>query len=276
MSTWFGMNFAGVTVRALPASLRRSLVADGRLSPLAAIGRMSGLDYYPRQYTEVRGFEQVPALRQRRRSTGANNYNHLAYITISKLYLRDSLYVVRHRPKYLLVGWLNAWLAYFRSGTDMVLVHGNLSRIVPLNILYDYACYGKVPYYRLHLGAIPLYYAPYSEPRLYLFLLVGLPLLLVFGIRVAWRRGHGRVALSTRQRLLVLYLCLNIAFVAAVGNAFDVGENQRFRFATDPLYVVLLGLWVEQWRRRPSATRKKAKVVGDTGLEPVTSCMSSK
>jgi hypothetical protein len=277
MSSWFGMNFAGLTVRAMPPAVRQSLVAEGKLTPLAAIGRMSELDYYSRQYTEVRGFEHVPALRQRRRSTGANNYNHLAYIGISKLYLKDSLYVVRHQPKYLLVGWLNAWLSYFRSGTDMVLVHGNLSKVVPLNILYDYACYGKIPYYRLHLGAIPLYYAPYSEPRLYLFLLVGLPLLLVFGFRVGWRRGHGRLALSTRQRMLVLYLCLNIAFVAAVGNAFEVGENQRFRFAADPLYVVLLGLWVEQWRRRPGVSGAEAKaVVGDTGLEPVTSCMSSK
>jgi hypothetical protein len=278
MSSWFGMNFAGLTVRAMPLRVRQSLVAEGKLTPLALITRMSPLEDYPPSYTQVRGFEHVPALRQVHKSTGANNYNHLAYLGISKLYLKDSLYVVRHQPKYLLVGWLNAWLSYFRSGTDLSLVRGNLSRIVPLNILYDYACYGKVPYYRLHLTAIPIYYAPYAEPRLYLFLLLGLPLLLAFGLRAAWRPERYRLALSAPQRTLVLYLCLNIIFVAMVGNTFEVGENQRFRFATDPLYVTLFALWVEQWRRRRvgNAQGSTKAVVGDTGLEPVTSCMSSK
>jgi hypothetical protein len=58
--------------------------------------------------------------------------------------------------------------------------------------------------------------------------------------------------------------------VALVGNISEAGENHRFRFATDPLSAVLLGLVVEQLRRgRP-------RMVGGTGLEPVTSCMSSK
>jgi hypothetical protein len=260
MNSWLGMNLSGVTVRAVPVETRRTLVEEGKLTPLAMIPRFSELSAYPAPYAQVRGFEHIAALRQRRKSTGANNYHHLAYIAISKEYLRNDLYVALHRPKYLLVGWLNSWLCYFRSGTDYPLLYGNLSKIAPVNVLYDYLFYGKVPRYRLHLGGIPVYYAaPWAQPRLYLFLLIGLPLLLLFGFRLALRPRRTGLVLSADQRMLLLYVCLNILFVALVGNTLDVGENHRFRFATDPLYLLLLGLVIEQarWRKAPSQSREQ-------------------
>ncbi len=48
--------------------------------------------------------------------------------------------------------------------------------------------------------------------------------------------------MSREQRLWVLFLCFNIGYVAFVGNLLEVGENNRFRFTTDPMTVVLLGL----------------------------------
>jgi hypothetical protein len=40
-------------------------------------------------------------------------------------------------------------------------------------------------------------------------------------------------------------MCFNIAYVALVGNLFELGENNRFRFETDPLSPCLPGLFVE-------------------------------
>jgi hypothetical protein len=37
-----------------------------------------------------------------------------------------------------------------------------------------------------------------------------------------------------------------IAYVALVGNFFDLGENNRFRFLTNPLYFVLFSLCVDR------------------------------
>jgi len=127
------------------------------------------------------------------------------------------LYVVRHYPQYLLAGWLNAWLCYFRSGSNYPHLYGNLSKIVAMNVLYEYLCYGKVPRYRVHLGAIPIYYAgPNREPRLYVFLLIGLPLLVVYGMRLALRGRAGELRLETSQQALLLYLCANIIYVVAL------------------------------------------------------------
>jgi hypothetical protein len=131
-------------------------------------------------------------------------------------------------------------------------------------VVYDYLCYGKIPRYQVHLGSVPIYYAPYTQPRLYLFLLLGLPLLLIAGLRRVIRGD-----LEPDQRRLLLYLCLNIAFVALVGNALEVSENHRFRFTTDPLYVVLLGLVVQQWMTRRAQRASRAVLSQGDGEGPM-------
>ena len=116
----------------------------------------------------------------------------------------------------------------------------------------------------MDLGPLPTYYAPYSEPRLFLFLLLGLPALVIFGIRQARRSSF----LSADQRLLLAYLCANIIFLALVGNSVEVGENQRFRFTTDPLSVVLLGVLLQ--------TRLAARASGHSlSTSPATSLHAS-
>jgi hypothetical protein len=72
-------------------------------------------------------------------------------------------------------------------------------------------------------------------------LILGLPAVFLVGLVSALGRGPGR-ALDRRQRLLAALLCFTIAFVAVVGNLMELGENNRFRFETDPLSVCLLGL----------------------------------
>ena len=236
-SSWLGMNFSVMTVRAVPIETRMRLVTEGKLTPLALIPRFSEAGAYPPEYLTVHGFATVPALRRLYRESGYTNYNSLAYLRLSQDYLRDDLYVLRRLPQYYLIGLVNAWLSYFQSSTDYPLIDGNVKKIALVNSCYDYLCYGRVPGYQVHPGSLPIYYAPFTEPRLYLFLLLGLPALVVCGGRLA-RRSH---FLSPEQKLLLWYLCANIVYVALAANSFEVGENQRIRFMTDPLSVALLG-----------------------------------
>lgn len=94
-----------------------------------------------------------------------------------------------------------------------------------------------------------------AAPPRYWGLRLILPVLFVFGLVTAAGRGRAGRALDRRQRLVVGFLCFNIAYVALAGNLLELGENNRFRAETDPLSLVLLGVLVEGtilpwWRRR--------------------------
>ena len=86
--------------------------------------------------------------------------------------------------------------------------------------------------------------------------MLGLPLVFLGGVAAASGRGWAGRGLDRTQRLVVAFMCFNIAFVALVGNLLELGENNRFRFETDPLSLCLLGLVIEggMTRRRRGTT----------------------
>jgi hypothetical protein len=250
-STWLGMNYWGVISRSISSTDREAMAARGELSPLALIDRFAALDAYPAEYRQVAGFEGIPSLRQERKSTGAVNYNHLAYLVISDAYLRDALFMTIRNPKFFVTGVIKGWFHYFQSSSDYVFVESNRQKIAGINALYDAVFYGKLPFDLSQVDALPL--NPGGTRFVYLFLVAGLPFVFLYALRVVLDRKQVG-APNTTQIALILYVCFNIVYVAFVGNLLEVGENNRFRFMTDPLYLVLAGVFIQRavaprWRR---------------------------
>jgi len=46
--------------------------------------------------------------------------------------------------------------------------------------------------------------------------------------------------LAEPENVLILFMAYNILFVTLVGNAMDIGENNRFRYTIDPFLSILL------------------------------------
>lgn len=250
-SSWSGMNLWEMTGYFLDPREREELEAGGKLSAVAAVPTFSELGRYPATYADVGRFGRVDALARANKSTGPNNYNHLAYVAISRAYLRDALAVVRYRPRTYLRGLLRSWFMYFRSSSDYVSgvrfldEAGNQSRVGFVERFYDYVFYGKVPLgppLTKILASFNLKCPPYA----YLYLVIWLPLLVYFGFRLAWRPGEA-AGLSRPQRLTISYVCVNVIYVALAGTMFNWAESNRMRFLSDPLYVVLLGLFVQHF-----------------------------
>lgn len=66
---------------------------------------------------------------------------------------------------------------------------------------------------------------------------------------------------------MIGYLCFNIAYVGLIASLFEIGENNRIRFSTDPLSIVLLGVAIQGALR---VLRRKDRRVKAVGLVPFT------
>ena len=237
-STWTGMNLARLTTEALAPDEAARLVSRGTLHPASLVPAFSRPLAYPPPYFEKAPPPRVRAVAWPEKTTGAVNFNHAAYIAISDDYLRDALWVVRHRPSLYVGSVGRAWEVYFRSPGDLrFLGITNIGALRPAMDAYDVAFFGRWPRGGDTAGGP-------ARPR-YWGLALGLPLVFAYGVATAGGGGAAGRRLDRRPRLVVAFMCFNIAFVALVGNFFELGENNRFRFETDPLSLCLLGLAVD-------------------------------
>jgi len=145
------------------------------------------------------------------KSTGHINYNHAAFVDVSRAYFSDALTVMRTQPSAYRASVARAWGFYFMSGTDNSLGEGNLVPVRRWISWWDSVVFLRWP-----------------GTSACLSLIVGLPLAAVYAV---WR---------SRRHTAWAFIALMIWYIAVVGNATEVGENNRFRFATDALSVAAL------------------------------------
>jgi len=266
-STWVGMNFADITTLQVPRPEREALVREGALSPFALIPTFRPLRDYRGILPEAKP-TGIPVLDRETKPSGAPNFNHSAYIAVSRAYFRDALAVVRRRPSAYARGVRDAYLRYFIPATDHDWLAGNREKMAALDRIYSVVVCG-----RFGSGRWPASPEAAQEMGLGqkflntgLFLLVGCPVLFLYGL-IAARRAFARPEERARA-LTLLFLCLTIAYVTVAGNALEVGENFRNRFTLAPFYLVLLGLLIGG-RRVVAAPNGKAVVLsrdqGPTG-----------
>jgi hypothetical protein len=237
-STWMGMNAAKVLFRSSSPDQRREWYDHGIVSETMLIEPWSDLEDYPDALRGNMKYPTVPLLHEAKKSNGYKNLHHIDYITIADQYQRDALQVYRFRPRAALFGQLSSWYCYFRSTAESIFLQRDQLGFVP--DVFDYAFYGKSPW--------PI---PFQKGyNLYIFLLIGLPLLFLYGIWVSLGKAPRIIAFGPQKRVVVALVCFTILYVAVVINLFELAENQRARFYTDPLSLALLGVFIQDLRRR--------------------------
>jgi hypothetical protein len=233
-SSWMGMNAAKVLNRSASLEERLQWVKDGEVSELMAIDPWSVLDAYPEQFRTTDQYKEIPLLSEKMKRTGHKNLHHIAYIRIANQYLRDVISIAVKRPIRYIKALMEAWYCYFRATDESIFI--SREQFIGWVDVYDYLFYGKSPW------PITFKTDRKSEYNLYVVLLIGLPLLFFYGVRLCLRGSQ----LSPETQTVVLLMLLNIAFVALTINFFELAENQRARFYTDSFSLILLGYFIQK------------------------------
>jgi hypothetical protein len=244
-SSWFGMNF--IRTLMLPARDKMSLVDQGKISKISILPPFKPLSLY-RTYADWPQAQEtnIPVLDQEVKSTGEINLNNIGYIDISKQYLRDAIYILTSRPRAYLLGLLRSYFIFFLPSADYDFLDANREHVQPIDRFYDIVFYGRLVY-----DSKP----PIEKENILnmgLFLIIGYSVSVFYGLRLTLDTLSGKHK-NLPFALTALFLWINIIYVTLIGNAFEILENNRFRFVIDPLFLIILGVFLE---RRFKKSRK--------------------
>jgi len=235
-STWLGMNLSRITLQTLPPRERKRLVMDGIATRLAQLDSFGPLDRYG-GIIELPPPLGIPVLDRPRKSTGGSNFNHIAYVELSRRYLRDDVAVVRAEPAVYARGLALALRRSLRPVTEDRRLADDLAPLGPYRDLCEIGMCGRVG-------------------RTCLLVLFGVPLLLLHAASAIVKELR-RETLDAPTVGLLVFIAFNVVYVMLLTNAMELGENNRFRFTIEPLVVVLLALFVHR-----VATRLRAAPPG--------------
>ncbi len=263
LSSWLGMNAARIVGSGLSEQDIADLRARGEVSEAFTVPPFSLISAYPEPLGAISRLNADPArqavlanldaLTATQKSTGATNFNHFAYLEISRQYLADCYGVIRSRPQAYLGGVAKAWYNFLKPASLIPHVQRNREQLEPWVRRIEGLLFGEITSAFRYAG----------EPRsLFIVPLILFPVCLGFGLWLAL--GRPKAGLGFGDRVVILWMCAAILYVAGVGNSLEVWENQRFRFYVDPYLAILAALmiermlqWAEGWRgiRHPADDR---------------------
>jgi hypothetical protein len=246
-SSCLGMTLSQSVTFLLPEEQRRLLVSQGRISKFSLIMAYSGLEADKDYLPEIKE-SSIAILSQRKKSTGANNFNHIAYVGISKRHLKDAISILFLHPEVYLKSLPRKFFTYFLPSSEFWYFrkNSNYRHIQGWNRFYNIIFYGKFFRYNTYRGdkeSIVLYYAK-KFMRTSFFLLIGFLVLGFYGWRFILYSLSKKIT-DTPSFLTILFLLINVIYVTLTSNLLSIFDNQRYRFMIDPFILVLLGLFLK-------------------------------
>ena len=243
-SSWLGMSLARLAVEPLPLAERERMVELGELSWVSTVEPYSALEEYPVEWRRVESWViDHPVLRDARKSTQGINLNHAAYLEISRSYFNDSLRLLVRRPDVYLASVGAAWMTFIQPPSIYNWLHANRQRIESYDAAWNRWFYGfseggcstginegpRVAVTCLNtLGKVWVIFAAVVVAAAFFL-----------GVREL-RRAGGDPALGA----CLVFCSGTTLWVALVGNALELGENNRFRYMVEPLVLAQMAWFV--------------------------------
>jgi hypothetical protein len=230
-SSWFGMSLWKVASMAAPPREINALVADGTLPPVASLPVFQAIGAYPPELRRVpECWSANPVLAaERKYESNAPNFNHYGFIAVGRAYAAAAATLIVRHPDWYARGVLQGCIKYCHPSWWYGKVWDNRLRIDPY--IRSIRLIPLREGIERRLGAPASWDFPFSS-------VLFLPLCGVVVVAGLFRRLRSatprpRLDATTLFMLFaVLYTFLAVSFV-------EVGENNRFRVETDPLFYVL-------------------------------------
>jgi hypothetical protein len=262
-STWFGLGLSNVSTLLVTRQELEPLVQRGELSQYALVSRYAQMD---RLFARQPGSTGVPVLDQVRKSTGPYNFNNQQVVAIDRDYTADGLRVIRAFPKSYAVGLIISNRLFFSpSSMNLYFSPANLAAALPAETVFNRLFYGVPARPGLleqpHFGFAGTYYLTVNTS---LALILAWWLALGYGYAQARKIVPGTDPARRPRALVIGFIVFTALYVYAVATAFELGENYRYRWVVEPLFLVLAAAAATHGLRlaRAGLVRARARLAG--------------
>ncbi|MDP4250641.1 MAG: hypothetical protein Q8918_11085 [Bacteroidota bacterium] len=228
VSTWIGMTLA------------RNVFHDNEIkdsSRIEAYGSFSRISLYkkfidPQFEKKFEGLNDRDLLQEMKNDSFINE-NNVNYIPVSDLYQKASLARIRSKPMAYLENVLQSAIIYFTPATIYSLALDRAAKIRTYDLVYSF-----------NLS----HFARGKQQRRIALTVSAIPKLLIYAFVFF---------IIIRQALRIrsiscwnVFILLTIGFVFAISSLFEHYENMRFRFETEPLFLILAAQAISILRTR--------------------------
>jgi hypothetical protein len=235
-SSWVGMNLSHVTFLSplTPQSARDELVQQGLLTPYQVTDAFRPINNYD-DLLPVPPPRGIPVLDERLKSTDAINYNHPFYIALSNRMAGEAVNFIKAHPGLYLASVKQGLSIYFHSSSDYLLFKERPT--LKLESWWDRIFYGQMQTYNGDFKN------RWKDNPAYVgwLLVIAYGAALLYGFKIVFTRDH----YPPEIKGVVAFMIFTILYFTVMANFLDLGENNRFRFALDPLVLVLFGLFLQ-------------------------------
>lgn len=258
-SSMLGLGLANITTLTVTREELAPLVERGELSPFALISRYEQTDllFQPQNDQQATG---IPVLDTVWKSSGERNFNYRRLIDVNRAYASDAITVARTFPFNYVVGIFFANRLFF-SPSDMneYFPEANLAATAPMRVLFNPLFYGArlKPRYLIqpHFGFD-------HPPSLEVNTGAGLILAWLIVLPYCYVRARRSFLGSNRERrntaVLIGFMLVSILYVYGTSTTLELGENYRYKFMIEPIFLVLAAAFAVDAVRAAKAMLAKA------------------
>jgi hypothetical protein len=254
-SSWMGLGMSNISTLLVKKEELQPMVDSGALSRYALISRYEEMASL--FHSDNAAPTGIPVLDQVAKSTGQHNFNNLQIVAVDRHYRADAIAVARRYPASYVHGlYISNRLFFSPPSMNLYFRDYNRAAVRPMESLLYPVLYGTSSSFDVieqpHYGFGGKYFIEVktSVPVIVLWVLV-----LGWGYAQA-RRGFSGPARNPDGRTLVIgFIVLTAVYIYVVGTTIELGENYRYRFSVEPLFMALAATAITQLISRVRARR---------------------
>ncbi len=234
-SSWTGMNFSRIVFQNVQVADSQDIAFVRPFMPISYYKNYIS-DDYKEKYSGIND----PVLISETKNGRFMNMNNAGYLQVSRKFMETSTRYAEQHPGHYLRNAFTAFIIYFTPASSYFKVKSNSNRIRYYDMIYSFNLAHLFEKEKRKKQALVVAAVPKFLAYFLVFFIV---------LRDMFRNGA--------KPMVDIFIITTILFSLIVSSLFEYGENMRFRYEMEPLFLVLVARAIMIVRKKQPLKQSK-------------------